>query len=158
MKILLKTISPKIRELGFKGSGQNYYKIDSDVVMVINFQKSSGGEQFYINIGVQPLIMLGEESEPKKIKEYNCMFSDRIKPPNNESGWKYDLSSKELEDLITKIEHTYTHYFDLLRYIRSAIESKSINELLQEAGKVTIYGELAHAEISQYWHNIMGKT
>jgi hypothetical protein len=54
MRDVLKKIGPALREIGFRGSGQNYRKVDDDFIFVINFQGSHWGPNFYINLGAQP--------------------------------------------------------------------------------------------------------
>jgi hypothetical protein len=140
MKETFKEIAVLIRIFGFKGSGQNFYRIGSDVVLVINLQKSSDSNRFYINIGVQPLILLGENNDPKKVKEYECMFRERINPPEGELGWGYGLTDLDINEFKTKLEQTNEKYFNLLGNIRESIETMSINELLPEQDAPTIFG------------------
>lgn len=100
LKDILTIVAPKLRERGFKGSGQNYRLIGDKAVCVINFQKSSGGERFYVNVGVQPLFVPTEaeiDPDAEKIKEPECIFRTRLDPPAPElSGWPYSLEHTDL--------------------------------------------------------------
>ena len=140
MKELLKRISPILREMGFKGSGQNYYRLETDTISVVNFQKSSGGLRFYINLGVRPLVMVPESEDPKKSKEYDCIFRDRISPPNNAPGWSYQLTEAEIDDLREKIRMADVEFFNPLSQIREAIKAKSIDEMILESSEPSIFG------------------
>ena len=92
-KEILRTVAVQLRRLGYKGSGQNYRRATDKFVSVVNFQKSSGGSRFYVNVGVQPLFAPTEgEADPdaKKIKEYECIFRTRVAPPSDDlAGWPY---------------------------------------------------------------------
>ncbi|MCE2596475.1 DUF4304 domain-containing protein [Motilimonas sp. 1_MG-2023] len=138
MKELLKEITPTIRNLGFKGSGQNYYLIDEDVVMVVNFQKSSGGNRFYINLGVEPLCLI-QDQEPKKVKEYQCSFRKRVSPPEDLLGWPYELSSQEVDEINDKLISGFNNYLTPLSKIRMAIAEAEPNKLLGNDNS-NIYG------------------
>lgn len=119
---IVREVSPLIRTLGFKGSGQNYRKASDKVVAVINFQKSSGGEQFYVNLGVQPLFVPTEadlDAEPKTIKEYNCIFRKRVDPPLEMSGWPY--GSEVLKELSARLLEQYQQYINPLMAVPGPI-------------------------------------
>lgn len=48
----LKTICvPLLRTMGFKGSSPNFYRDDNGFVCLVNFQFSTAGEKFCINLG-----------------------------------------------------------------------------------------------------------
>jgi len=60
MKDLLKLIAPRMRELGFKGSGQYFRRSEDDFVFLVNFQSSRSSEVFFINLGAQPTFIPAE--------------------------------------------------------------------------------------------------
>ncbi|MFK5921468.1 MAG: DUF4304 domain-containing protein [Verrucomicrobiota bacterium] len=91
----LKTeFSPKLREVGFKGSGQNFYRILGDTIQIINIQGNKYGGSFAVNLAIQPVnLKLQGDTEfpnPKKIKEYECLFRKRLTPRGkSDYWWKY---------------------------------------------------------------------
>ncbi len=109
---ILAEIVATLREKGYKGSRQNYRLATAKAVSVVNFQKSSDGERFYVNVGVQPLFVPTEgESTPdaKTIKEPECIFRRRLDPPKQDSfGWPYstDLSV----DLAQRFKQMYVDF------------------------------------------------
>ncbi len=112
LKEILPKVAASLREKGFKGSGQNYRRATDVAVSVVNFQKSSGGERFFVNVGVQPLFVPTEgESAPdaKTIKEPECIFRRRLDPPMDDLlGWPYstDISA----DLAQRFGHVYVSF------------------------------------------------
>ena len=135
-----KELSAIIRAFGFKGSGQNFYRIDQNIVAVINLQKSTGSNRFYINVGAKPIVLLPEGDSPKKVKEYDCMFRDRIAPPEGALGWGYGLTDLDLAEFKSKLENVNSNYFAVLHTLPETVKSKGIHDLLPENGDVTIYG------------------
>ncbi len=104
MKEILKSVRAHLRKWGYLGSGQTYRSTLDDIIYVINFQKSRWGEQFYVNLGAQPLAILDEgerEPDPKSLKHYECVFRDRVK-----GEWRTDLSQTETEALVRALDET----------------------------------------------------
>lgn len=115
MQDIIDQVRPVIREYGFKGSGQNYRKIINNIVMVINFQKGSPTNRFYINLGVHPLnvpFIADTKNDPNKHKEHECFFRTRIDPPSGFLGWPIPLDTVNEEKLITDLRNCFTEYFD----------------------------------------------
>ncbi len=133
---ILLEVAPLIRSLGFKGSAQNYRKSSDKVVIVINFQKSSGsssGEQFYVNLGVQPLFVPTEgNSQPdaKTIKEYDCIFRKRINPPQDTPGWPY--TSHILADLKARLIDEYQHYLMPLMVVPGPMTEATLQDFPED--------------------------
>lgn len=63
-KTLKQVIDSSLREAGFFQKGQSWYLSSSDTIIVINLQKSSWDEQYYLNIGFW-LNALGEATYPQ---------------------------------------------------------------------------------------------
>jgi hypothetical protein len=124
MKDLLAQIVPTLRSLGFKGSGQNYRQQTQGAVMVVNFQKSSGGDRFYVNLGVQPLCIpaAGDgQPDPTQIKEYECVFRRRLAAPERTLGWPYDLNAAMIDEFRARISSAYTEYLSPLAQVPGAV-------------------------------------
>ena len=90
-------MAPTLRSLGFKGSGQNYRKRTGDAVMVVSFQKSSGGERFYVNFGVQPMCVPTKTGTETGVEAaHNAAGSARIRlhviSENGDIPGEYSLS------------------------------------------------------------------
>lgn len=131
MKKILSHLAPVLRSKGYKGSGQNYQRISEDMIAVVNFQRSSGGQQFYVNLGVHPLFLpdfSGSLPDPKKIKEYDCMLRKRIDPPEGLSGWPYDLESDMLDDLEGALANAEVSYLTPLTQSPSPITTLTAEE------------------------------
>jgi len=139
MKEIFKQLSPAIRALGFKGTGQNYYQACEDVVLVINFQKSSGGMGFYINLGGHPNVLLAQKNA-KQVKEYQCMFGQRIFPENSDGLWPYQLSEAEIEYIQQKIKLDHQEFFMPLSAIKSHVMNNEATVLVSEKMHGSIYG------------------
>lgn len=155
MKEILAQITPILRSLGFKGSGQNYRKEMPDAVMIINFQKSSGGEHFYINLGVQPLFVPSESSDtpdPKSIKEYECIFRNRVEAPAPLLGWPYDLPLSMLDELTAKLVAAYEHYLSPLAQIPGPVTELTPEQFKAQAGD-SIFGS-AHPAFALHFARI----
>ena len=130
LKDILAKIVATLREKGFKGSGQNYRHATDVAVSVVNFQKSSGGERFYVNVGVQPLFVPTEsESAPdaKTIKEPECIFRRRLDPPMDDLfGWPYstDISA----DLAQRFGQLYVSFIVPLMTIPGPITDAIVSD------------------------------
>jgi hypothetical protein len=134
VKAILEQIVPTLRELGFKGSGQDYRKESCEAVMVVNFQRSSGGERFYVNLGGQPQFVPTEaegQADPQRIKAYECIFRRRLNPPDGLPGWPYDLNISLVDDLKAKLSSAYKEYLYPLAQVPG-----TITELTPEAFKM----------------------
>jgi len=128
LKAVLKTLGAHIRSLGFKGSGQNFRKIDSSYLFVINIQGSRSGETFYINLGAQPTFIPAEcDASLATLKEYECVMRKRIG-----SDWNWTLSHMELDALIHRIDAEQTEFFDTVASLDTVIMEDSVDDLLQK--------------------------
>ena len=128
MKEVLKKIAPSLRALGFRGSGQNYRKHEGDFIFVINFQGSRWGDNFYVNLGAQPIFIPAEgDADLAKVKEYQCVLRRRV---GNE--WPWQISDQLFASLETEIAAVQTVFFGNAQTLRSALASDSPDELLRK--------------------------
>ena len=111
--ILKQELSPELRKIGFKGSGQNFLRIENEVVNIVNIQNYKYGGSCTINLGLHlsflPMNWTTELPNLKIIKEYDCEFRTRLAPySRSDYWWKYDgfLSSPE-----KKARHLIKTYF-----------------------------------------------
>lgn len=140
LKEIIARVVPDLRAKGYKGSGQNYRRATDMAVSVVNFQKSSGGERFYVNVGVQLLFVPTEaesEADPKTIKEYECIFRRRLDPPENGLlGWPYSVNLSAV--LVQRFEELNRNFVTPLMTIPGPLtearvadfESNSVHPLL----------------------------
>ncbi|WP_442505543.1 DUF4304 domain-containing protein [Novipirellula sp. SH528] len=135
LKDILATVAPRLRCHGYKGSGQNYRLANENAVSIVNFQKSSGGERFYVNVGVQPLFVPTEgESTPdaKRIKEPECIFRTRLDPPQDEMfGWPY--SPNLAEQVAKKFDKLYSVFVEPLMTIPGPITEASVDDFDEQS-------------------------
>ena len=113
LKDILFHVVPALRAWGFKGSGQNFRYANAHSVCVVNFQKSSGGNRFYVNVGLQPLFVpdeVGSKPDPINIHESACIFRQRVEPPDGMFGWPYDLDDSLLQLLCRRFEEKYSSF------------------------------------------------
>lgn len=128
LRDILVAVTPTIRENGYKGTGQNYRRATDSAVSTVNFQKSSGGERFYVNVGVQPLFVPtegGSTPDAKKIKAYECIFRTRLNPPDTELfGWPY--STDVSADLIQGFDELFQKFVTPLMTIPGPITEAGV--------------------------------
>ena len=128
MQDVLKKIAPVLRGMGFRGSGQNYRKADGDFVFVINFQGSRWGDNFYVNLGAQPVFVPAEgEADLKKLKEYECILRRRVG-----REWPWQISDDRLAELVGEINATQATFFGQAQTLRGALAVDATEELLRK--------------------------
>ena len=128
MKEILKDLGSHIRSLGFKGSGQNFRKLEEDFVFVINIQGSSSGKDFYVNLGAQPTFIPTKCDRPlATLKEYQCVLRTRVGV-----RWEWSLDEQALDALKREIELTQREFFVLARTMRASIAQDSVDQLLDK--------------------------
>lgn len=83
--------APKLRALGFKGSGQNFRRIRDEVIQVLNIQVNKYGGSCCVNLGLHLtfLPIAGESplTDPKKLRASSCEFRWRLAPPGATDYW-----------------------------------------------------------------------
>ena len=91
---LREEFSPRLRELGFKGSGNHFRRVNKEVIHCINIQGNKHGESCAVNLGIHltflPLNWNSSLPDLKKIKEVDCEFRRRLSPKmKSDYWWKY---------------------------------------------------------------------
>lgn len=128
MKEVLKSLGANIRNLGFKGSGHNYRKVEDDYIFVINIQGSRAGDVFYINLGAQPTFIPAEcDAALATLKEYECVMRSRVG-----DEWRWVMHEEELLAVARVIEAKQSEFFGLVRTLRSSIAADSVDELIRK--------------------------
>ena len=128
MKEVLKRVAPSLRALGFRGSGQNYRKREGDFIFVINFQGSQSGDNFYVNLGAQPVFIPAEgDADLAKLKEYQCVLRRRVG-----QDWAWQMSDQRVASLEAEIVTVQAAFFANAQTLRTALASDSPDELLRK--------------------------
>ena len=128
MKETLQNLGAHIRALGFKGSGQNFRRVEDDYLFIINIQGSRSGDVFYINLGAQPTFIPAEcDAALSTLKEYECVMRRRV---GNE--WMWSLNGEERLALIHQLDVEQKEFFETVSDLRAAIARDSIDELLRK--------------------------
>lgn len=110
-QLLKETVTPLMKDAGFRKTALNYYRQGTGMVYMINVQKSQSNSVaetgFYINCGVHsPEIeeALGGSPNPMP-KEYQCHFRCRIQELSSEAHDKYVIDSQtDLKQLQGQLE------------------------------------------------------
>lgn len=107
LKRVAKEFYPRLRAEGFRGSGTTLRRIDGEAIHVFNCQGSSTEGRFYLNLGAHYSYLPAEGGgtiQPVDLKEYHCVFRDRIEPPTGpELGWNYGSTDEEDSELLAFI-------------------------------------------------------
>lgn len=128
MQEILKRIAPALRSLGFKGNGQNYRRAVGRIVFVVNFQGHTSGDGFFVNLGAQPSFIPtdgGKPVDPKKIKEYDCVFRRRIG-----DKWRWDMRDAEVAEFESKLNAAQADFFGRFSDFEAALSRQTADELL----------------------------
>ena len=107
--------APELRSLGFKGSGQNFRRIQDDLINTVNIQGNKYGGSVAVNLGVHlvflPVDWCDEMPDPSKIKEVNCVFRDRLAPGNrSDYWWKYEGLFRSPVERVEHMLSTFLKY------------------------------------------------
>ena len=167
--VLKDEFAPKLRDIGFKGSGQNFRRINGEIINTINIQAHKYGGSCAVNLGLHltflPLNWADQLPDIKKIKEIDCEFRMRLAPKNkSDYWWKYggllDSPTKKARHLIeTYFEYGEPHFteFGKVEKIASMLSIEDIenNDYIKVFGGDTQQrGALAMARIHKHLGDI----
>jgi hypothetical protein len=130
MREILKKLAPSLRRVGFRGSGQNFHKVEGDFIFVVNFQGDRWGGNFYVNLGAQPLFIPAEgdvNADPKTLKEYECILRQRVG-----KEWSWEMSDNQIKRLDTELLTTQSAFFAHAQTLREALRTSSAETLIRE--------------------------
>jgi len=142
---LLKILAPTLRRRGLKGSGKYYRMVEGDVAYVVNFQGSTSGNGFYLNLGAQPVFIPTVSDEPPdiaKLKEYECMIRKRVG-----GRWSWNAEEAEVHRLVSELEKAMDDFFGRARGFKLALAERSATALLDDfsSGQTKAFATLALA-------------
>lgn len=101
--------APRLRSVGFAGSGFHFRRITGEVINTVSIQRSQSGRECAVNLGLHltflPMCWKEELPDLKSIKETDCEFRTRLTPKGKEDfWWKYggllDPPSRSIQHLI----------------------------------------------------------
>jgi hypothetical protein len=110
--LLSRDLSPLLRPDGFKGSGKTFRRINGDRTDVIGIQGRRHGGQCCVNLGTHfsflPSEGGGHVVDPRKLKEYDCAFRERLHDANeSDRWWRYGASNAEAEASVASLVDVY---------------------------------------------------
>jgi hypothetical protein len=119
MREVIKDVGPRLRALGFTGSGQYYRKVAGEWVVVVNLQGSKWGDKFFVNLAAHPVLIPtinDDPVDPKKIKEYDCLFRTRVG-----KDWSWNLRFGAGAELVSQIEQAANDLVTRAHGLRAAV-------------------------------------
>jgi len=168
-EILKQEFSPKLREIGFKGSGQNFRRVNKEVINTINIQVDKYGGGCAVNLGLHltflPLCWADKLPDIENIKEIDCEFRMRLAPKNKtDYWWKYGgmLSppSKKAHHLIETYFTYGEPHFQTFNTIEKVSNMLSVEDIKKSdyinvfGGVISQRGALAMARIHKHLGDI----
>jgi hypothetical protein len=111
-ELLKRDFSPLLRADGFKGSGTTFRLIRDEAIQVINIQGSRYGGQCCFNLGLHysflPTAGNRPLADPKKLKECECEFRDRVHEAHeSDHWWTYGETEAESEANVASLVDMY---------------------------------------------------
>ncbi|HSA10939.1 MAG TPA: DUF4304 domain-containing protein [Candidatus Paceibacterota bacterium] len=169
LNVLKQEFAPHVRQEGFKGSGQNFYRVSSDLINVINVQASKWGDSYAVNLGLHPLGMPTEgtasEPEAKHLKEYECLFRTRLsKPTETDRWWKHNgiftSPERSARSLIDCYKRYGSRYFLMYQSAAQLLQAFDCDEMGRKdnvviAGQTMVKGRaaLVGAWLAEHLHD-----
>ncbi len=142
---------PLLRQDGFKGSGQNYRRIQGDVIHAINIQNNKYGGSCCVNLGLHfaflPVCWDGRKlPDLKTIKEADCEFRCRLAPAGKTDYWwkfKGNLFFGNTGKSISHLCRTYVEagrgFFERYNSIETIASALTL-EVLENAKYIDVAG------------------
>jgi len=111
-ELLKQDFFPVLRADGFKGSGTTFRRVQADRIDVVNVQGSRYGGQCCVNVAVHfPFLPSAggiSVREPKKLKEYECAFRNRLhEASESDHWWTYGTNDSEAKASIAGLVDIY---------------------------------------------------
>jgi hypothetical protein len=109
-QLLKRDFLPLLRADGFKGSGNTFRRIKGDRIDIVNIQGSRDGGKCCINLASHFSFLPaagGRVSDPKKFKEYDCTFRDRLREATEDHWWSYGVTDAEADASVASLVDLY---------------------------------------------------
>ena len=89
--MLKERFAPDLMDLGFRGSGNVYFRVVSPRIDLVTLQSSRMGDKCCVNLGVHyeflPVPGGGLITNPKAVREHHCEFRSRLRGPDKADLW-----------------------------------------------------------------------
>jgi len=108
-----KHFAPLLRRDGFAGSGRKFYKVVDGLAVIVSVQGSAYGGRFTVNFGVHPTVCVSmnrEPCDPKKMRDYHCVFRSRLSSGGDDTWWEHDGSSVSMDDAVRRMSAAYEEF------------------------------------------------
>lgn len=135
-KFITKYLSPRLRELGFKGGGFNFYKQEGHLIETIQIFGDKYGGQGWIEVGFHIDFLpdsFFRPVDPKKIQTIDCIYRHSLHLSNGNQMIDYGTNEDEARfsiDLIYKlITDQGTPYLDLFKNFPSPFDQIELEDL-----------------------------
>ncbi len=111
-QLLKRDLFPVLRADAFKGRGNTFGRLTGERIDIINVQGSRSGGKCCINLPVHfsflPSEGSGRVTDPKKFREYECTFRDRLHElDESDHWWIYGADDSEAEASIASLVALY---------------------------------------------------
>ncbi|MEO1218834.1 MAG: DUF4304 domain-containing protein [Bacteroidota bacterium] len=112
-KLISTHIAPRLRELGWKGSGMHYKKINgnSPIIQVIGFQVNKYGGEFCVEVGIHPNYLPERwegQYELKKLTHASLLIRSRLSPKmGSDYWWKIGADEKSTLKILDNVWETF---------------------------------------------------
>jgi hypothetical protein len=133
--LLTKHFAPRIRELGWTGSGYHYLNFNNPpYIYVLGFQPNRHGKEAYIEIGVHfDFIPIKGLPNFNKLEPSYLKIRQKLTPNNDEYWWRYGNTKKKNQELIDSIWKKFKSdgidYFRFFKSFPGVFESIRISDL-----------------------------
>ena len=97
-KQISKSLSEKLKEFQFKGSGFSYKRESENFIFIIGIQASQYGGKCCVELGIHPKEItekFGHEIDFKKLKYYECEFRMRLSKIVSKKWWNFSNKSSD---------------------------------------------------------------
>ena len=157
--------APKLRELGFSGSGQHFRRFTGEIINAINIQGSKYGDECAVNLGLHlTFLPMKGCTNVRKIKEIDCEFRSRLSPDmKSDYWWKYGgrldsptLSARNLITTYLESGEPYFRQYDNVEKFTSLFSLDEVNgdTYIDKLGGITsVRAALAMARIHEHLGN-----
>ena len=157
IKDVMKKITPFLREYGFKGSGQRFYKEDVDIVITLEFG-SNGIAGYFTAVVYVYLYALMDNIEKKRNENFRKGSSERFSPgiftENGDIVWPLDSSEENIEEFKRQFNKNYSEFVISMTNIKQTIRDTPAAELLPlKEEDSNIYGNI-HPIVCRRFANI----
>src|SRR5437763_4991812 len=102
-QVLKEELVPILKELGFRGSMPHFYRFRGNRLSLLNFQFSSFGQYFFVNLGRLEVSARLKGSTSSQFRIANCPLDQRARLMSSSEGrasqtWQFSANTEERTD------------------------------------------------------------